>query len=353
MSKAAELAALIGSQTALSNRNLIINGAMQVAQRGTSFTSIAHNGYSLDRYIMQLSGLDGNVDVEQSTTVPEGFASSMKVSVDASNTTLDASDYLAVQTRLEGQDLQHLKKGTSNAESITFSFWVRSSVASTYTLQLKDNDNTRQIAATYTINSADTWEYKTITFAGDTTGAFDNDNALSLQVIFWIDAGTTFTSGTLDTSWATQTNANRVDDTTGWLISSTPTFYITGVQLEVGEQATPFEHRSFGDELRRCQRYYLISGASAGLSQSTTAVDFSIPFPQEMRADPTLGQQGVATITNVATADFAQSSTSISSVNIDQRGAHVRLLNFSGLTTAATYLWRNFNSNLLTFDSEL
>ena len=215
MSKAAELAALIGSQTALSNRNLIINGAMKVAQRGTSFTSIAHNGYSLDRYIIQHNGLDGNVDIEQSTTTPEGFASSMKVSVDASNSSLDASDYLAVQTRLEGQDLQHLKKGTSNAESITFSFFVRSSVASTYTLQLKDNDNTRQIAATYTINSANTWEYKTVTFAGDTTGAFDNDNALSLQAIFWIDAGTTFTSGTLDTSWATQTNANRVNGTTG------------------------------------------------------------------------------------------------------------------------------------------
>jgi len=224
----------------------------------------------------------------------------MKVSVDASNSTLDASDYLAVQTRFEGQDLQHLKKGTSNAESITFSFFVRSSVASTYTLQLKDNDNTRQIAATYTINSANTWEYKTITFAGDTTGTFDDDNALSLQVIFWIDSGTTFTSGTLDTSWATQTNANRVDDTTGWLISSTPTFYITGIQFEVGEQATPFEHRSFGDELARCQRYFEktadpsggITDTSAGYvnrrdgTASTVARYYDIRYKVHKRAIP-------------------------------------------------------------------
>jgi len=281
MSNARNLANLLGTGTQITtadiadaafqaNKNLIINGAMQVAQRGTSFTSIAHNGYSLDRYIMQLNGLDGNVDVEQSTTTPEGFASSMKVSVDASNTTLDAGDYLAVQTRLEGQDLQRLKKGTSNAESITFSFWVRSSVASTYT-----------------INSADTLEYKTITFAGDTTGTFDNDNALSLQVIFWIDAGTTFTSGTLDTSWATQTNANRVYDTTGWLISSTPTFYITGVQLEVGEQATPFEHRSYGDELARCERYYQIASPLAGNANGTNAKT-SVSFKTAMRAQPTL-----------------------------------------------------------------
>ena len=176
---------------------------------------------------------------------------------------------------------------------ITFSFFVRSSVASTYTLQLKDNDNTRQIAATYTINSANTWEYKTVTFAGDTTGAFDNDNALSLQVLFWIDAGTTFTSGTLDTSWATQTNANRVNGTTGWLISSTPTFYITGIQLEVGDVATAFEHRSFSDELLRCQRYYFEIDFDAGEEPlgAFYASNRSVctqAFHVQMRTDPTV-----------------------------------------------------------------
>lgn len=258
MSKAAELAALIGSQTALSNRNLIINGAMQVWQRGTTTDTITSGNYLCDRWRIAHSGTDGNVDVDRSTDVPsgQGFAYSQKISMDASETSLDAADQVNIAQRLEGQDLQQLAKGTSSAKSLTLSFWVKSSVASTYSINLYDNDNTRVISASYTVSATNTWEKKTVTFAGDTTGVLDNDNARSLDLTFWLDAGTDWTGGTFGTSWAANVNNTRVYDTTGWLESASPEFYITGVQLEVGEQDTPFEHRSYGDELARCLRYY-------------------------------------------------------------------------------------------------
>ena len=149
-----------------------------------------------------------------------------------------------------------MKKGTSGAESITLSFWVRSAKTGTYIVQLKDQDNARSYSQAYTISSADTWEHKTLTYAGDTTGVLDNDNADSFRIFWWLVAGSNFTSGTLATAWESTTNANRAVGQINLADTVGNEWYITGVQLEVGEQATPFEHRSFGDELVRCQRYY-------------------------------------------------------------------------------------------------
>jgi hypothetical protein len=238
-------------------RNLIINGAMQVWQRGTTIDTITSGNYFCDRWRIAHSGTDGNIDVDRSTDVPsgQGFAYSQKISMDASEASLDAADQVNIAQRFEGQDLQQLAKGTSSAKSLTLSFWVKSSVASTYSINLYDSDNTRVISASYIVSATNTWEKKTVTFAGDTTGALDNDNARSLDLTFWLDAGTDWTGGTFGTSWAANVNNTRVYDTTGWLESTSPEFYITGVQLEVGE-ATPFEHRIYGDELARCQRYY-------------------------------------------------------------------------------------------------
>ena len=180
------------------------------------------------------------------------------MSTDASESSLDAGDFLRIEHSLEGQNLQLLQKGASSAKSVTLSFWVKSSVASTYTVALEDRDTAsfREIGKSYTINSADTWEHKTVTFEGDTVGALDNDNAYSLGLYFWIDAGSTYTSGTFSSAWQARDTDERVYDTTGWLESTSPEFYITGIQLELGEKATPFEHRSFGDELARCKRYF-------------------------------------------------------------------------------------------------
>ena len=326
MSKAAELAALIGSQTALSNRNLIINGAMQVWQRGTSTDTISNGGYLCDRWRINHSGTDGNVDVDRSTDVPagKGFGFSQKISMDASESSLDAGDQIRVIQRIEGQNLQSLKKGTSSAESVTISFYVKSSVAATYTVNIRDEDNDRDNSKTYTVDSANTWEFKSITFTGDTTGALDNDNGRSFDLNFWIDAGTSFTSGTIyNGTWAAGDNTKKVSATTGWLESTSPEWYITGVQMELGEQATPFEHRSFGDELIKCQRYYSQYDSTnggwvgSGFFYNTTAVEVTIRLPQRMRAAPTVsigGTENHIAIQRAATSNAGATSSSAGNV---------------------------------------
>jgi len=302
MSKAAELAALIGSQSALSNRNLIINGAMQVAQRGTSETSVTSSQYAdaPDRFKVAMTTA-GTWTVSQSTTSPEGFSNSYKFDCTAANGSLSSDSNIQLLQRIEGQNLQQLAKGTSGAKSVTVSFYVRTNKTGTYTLELFDRDNTRTFSKTYTVSSADTWEFKSVTFAGDTSGALDNDNAVSLDVSWFLAAGTDFTSGTFSSGWASKTDANRVSSSQVNLADSTSNeWLITGVQLEVGEQATPFEHRSFGDELRRCQRYYFrTTGSSTGYGNLATVSRIGntlyrgvVEFPVTMRSRPSFSSSG-------------------------------------------------------------
>jgi len=300
MSKAAELAALIGSQSALSNRNMVVNGAMNVAQRATSVASLSSTStYSTcDRWQVQY-GSSGTFTESQSTTAPSGFSNSLKLDC----TTADASpNYLVIMQRIEGQNLQHLKKGTSAAASTTLSFYVRSSKTGTYQVNLYDTDNARIIGATYTISSANTWEFKSITFAGDTTGALDNDNNNSLQVEWWLASGSTYNSGAVPTAWEAVANGDRAAGLNVAIGASTSDdFHITGVQLELGEQATPFEHRSFADDLARCQRYLCRWVANAqfanflvGRSYNTTQGTAVMTTPVSMRALPTLTTTSVS-----------------------------------------------------------
>ncbi len=259
MSKAAELAALIGSQSALSNRNLIINGEMQVAQRGDVTGKTGDNTYGGPDHFSLRIGSIGTWSISQSSTAPDGFANSYKIDCTTADASPAAGDRLMFTYRFEGQDVQQLQYGTSSAKSVTLSFYVRSNKTGTYVVDLFNHDPStdRHCAKTYTISSANTWEYKTITFAGDTSQGFDDDNGRSLDINWFLGAGTDFTSGTLATSFADLVNANRAAGLSVNLADSTDNeWLITGVQLEVGEQATPFEHRSFGDELARCQRYY-------------------------------------------------------------------------------------------------
>jgi hypothetical protein len=307
MTRARDLADLGGAADAgtISGDNIVINGDMAVWQRGTTIDTITSGEYFCDRWRLAHAGTDGNVDVDRSTDVPsgQGFAYSQKISMDASETSLDAADYVNLQTRFEGQNLQHLLKGTSSAKSFTVSFWVKSSVAETYTVNIYDNDNSRHISASYVINAADTWEKKTITFAGDTSGVLDNDNNRSLDLGFWLDAGTSWTSGTFATSWESYTQSNRVEGTTGWLESTSPEFYITGVKLEVGTTATDFQHESYGDNLAKCRRYFetnypegkypsdvIGNTTGAGLTYRSTASGAfnNWPFKVRMRDNPAL-----------------------------------------------------------------
>jgi hypothetical protein len=296
-------------------RNIVINGDMQIAQRSTSVASITGDGYyTLDRFSLALSSL-GTWTMSQSTDVPSGygFANSLKLDCTTADASPSASDAMYLQTVFEGQNLQYLKKGTANALPLTLSFWVKSTKTGTFIVELFDSNNTRQISKSYTANTTNTWEFKTITFSGDTTGAFTNNNGASLYLVFWLGAGSNFTSGTLNTSWASNTNANRAVGQVNCADSTSNDFLITGVQLEAGTSATDFEFLPYDVDLARCQRYfkklqtYSFDGY-AGASGQFMYILFQLDPP--MRASPTVtaGSNGGGT-SNASAISAIESST--------------------------------------------
>jgi len=278
-------------------RNIIINGDMSIAQRGTSQASMTSSGYyTVDRWQSQITTM-GTWTQSQSTDVPsgQGFTTSLKMDCTVADATPAAGDFLIITSRFEGQNLQYLKKGTSSAESLILSFWVKSTKTGTFVVQLHDNDNTRSISKSYTVNASNTWEKKTITLAGDTTGTLDNDNAESMRINFWLGAGSNFTSGTLNTSWNSVTNADIAVGQVNLADSTDNDWYVTGVQLEAGTTASDFEFLPFDVNLHRCMRYYhkvtdYFLGTSLNSSDGYAAFYES---PVEMRADIALESGGV------------------------------------------------------------
>ena len=293
MSKARQLADFSSVAPDIGRKNLIINGAMQVAQRGTSETGVTSMKYANapDHYQLVINNM-GAYTVSQSTDAPDGFANSYKIQCTTADASPAAGDYFFFWTKHEGQDVQHLKFGTASAQQLSLSFWVKSNMTGTWQVNFRDKDNGRLITGTYTTNSADTWEYKTITVDGDTgSSGFTNDNNESFSLEFPLGAGTDFTSGTAPTAWEGSVNANRAASNTVNIASSTSNYWaITGVQLEVGSVATPFEHRSYGEELALCQRYFYrsIGGTIVGAYVDSNRVDATIHFPTTMRATPTM-----------------------------------------------------------------
>jgi hypothetical protein len=283
-------------------RNIIINGDMSIAQRGTSTASITSSGYhTLDRFQTQISSL-GTWTQSQSTTVPsgQGFATSLKMDCTTADASPSASDELRIRTKFEGQSLQYLKKGTSSAESLTLSFWVRSNKTGTYICELMDNDNSnRHINKSYTISAADTWEKKTITYDGDTTGTLGNDNGASLELSFWLGAGSNYNTGTLATSWQALDQTDRAVGQVNLADSTSNEWYITGVQLEAGTSASDFEFLPVDVNKNRCLRYFQnVDGAiNAHQIADTSQAIFYFALQSPMRANPS------ATITNT-TANF-------------------------------------------------
>jgi hypothetical protein len=289
------------------NRNVIINGAMQVAQRGTSTASITTPGYyTADQFRFGINALGTwTQSLETDAPTGSGFRNSLKVLCTTADASPAAGDTLIFSQRLEGQNLQQFLKGTASAKSFAMSFWVKSNVTGTYIAELRDNDNTRICSASYTIAASATWEKKTIIFPADTTGAFDNDNALSLEVAWWLGAGSTYTSGTLGTTWASLVQANRAVGQTNLAAATSNYWQVTGVQLEAGAVATPFEFEQISETLEKCQRYYqksydlgtapASSGIIAGLvfagsydnAPQGNNLGF-IPFKVPMRTAPTV-----------------------------------------------------------------
>ena len=367
MSKAAELAALIANVnkgSSLASKNLIINGGMDVAQRSTSEASkTTVDGYvCLDRWSIQ-TGSVGTFTHSQSSDVPAGYGFSNSVKFDC--TTADASpDYGLIRQRFEGQNLQVLNKGTSSAVPVTLSFWVKSNLTGNFQVNLQDIDTSgsRHIGATYSISSANTWEKKEITFAGDTTGALDNDNACSFNIEWWLAAGSTYNSGSVPTSWAAEANANRAAGLNVSIGSSTDNdFFLTGVQLEIGEKATEFEHEPIGTTLEKCQRYYTkfqagsaYSYLGSGQASSATAARIVFQFPTEMNHVPALEQSANNTM-NVYATDSEAFSADATINNPSTHSSAITCTVSSGLTAkaGASITANNSTSAFLAFESEL
>jgi len=305
MSKAAELAkmgeVLTNSQIG-GRRNIIINGAMQVAQRATSATSVlASTGVIpvCDRWMFEVSGSNtsGRLTVSQSTDTPDGFGNSLKLDVTTADTSIATDEFVSLVQRIEGQNLQQLKKGTSDAERVTLSFYAKGT-AKKYSCGFYDADNSRNVHAHFDVTTS--WQRFIINFPADTTGAFDNDTAQSAFILFNLHAGTNFSSGTLNTTWQSNDNTDRAAGIDSLLSSTDNELYITGVQLEVGSAATPFEHRSYAEELSLCQRYFEVHGTGSDNPGGWNFKGMPVKLAQvgnyiqgtkvavEKRADPTI-----------------------------------------------------------------
>ena len=348
------------------NRNLILNGSMAVAQRATSVTGVSSTGYhTCDRYRAAFGRSEYVCTVSQDTSAPSGFANSYKIATTTAESSLSAGDQINITQRLEGQDLQRLKKGTADAQPLTVSFWVKSSITATWSFSLYDADNTRHCSKPYTTDVANTWEYKTITFPADTTGAFGNDSGASLFVRFWLDGGTTYTSGTQQSSsWASYTPANDQYAATGFMTTANSTWQITGVQIEVGDTATPFEHISFGDQLQKCRRYFynlqsagVYTRFGVGENINASVVQCFIDYPIEMRVKPSLVTSGIPSVYALYHSSSITACTSIALDAYTTTHTGVIAAGVSGtplLDGGASQLMANNNSStFLAFDAEL
>ena len=335
MSKAADLANLIGNINAGGggvNRNLIINGAMNVAQRGTSETGTGTNGYhTVDRFRLAFNNTAGRVTMTQDSSAPEGFANSIKLACSTADTSVAADEYFFMDTKLEGQNLQTIAKGTSSAKPLALSFYVKGNASATYVVELYDSDNNRNLSKSFSVTTD--WQRVEIAIPADTTGAFDDDNAESLGITFWLHAGSNFTSGTLDTTWGSNTNANRAVGISSFFDSTDRTFFITGVQLEVGQNPTEFEHEPFDRTLAKCQRYYqdVYYNYEGSFGTSGTGRPHHTILQVPMRASQTLTNNQISTGNDVSGLDHLSAYNTEALSGSIPRFAHVQVgLAFSG-----------------------
>ena len=315
MTQAAALAAY-GSNSP-SNRNRIINGDMRIDQRNAGAAVTASGSYPVDRFTMTNS-TDGSFSAQQDTSAPVGFVNSLKVTTTTADTSLTTTQYFSIRQKIEGFNVSDFGFGTANAKTVTFSFWVRSSLTGTFGGSIANGAATRSYPFTYTISVADTWEQKSVSIAGDTTGTWLTTNGSGVQVFFGLGAGPD-RSGTAG-AW----NSNNNVSATGAVSvigTLSATWQITGVQLEAGSVATPFERRQYGQELALCQRYYWKNSPESdygyiavGRTQSTY-ISALIVNPVTMRAAPTFSYSNLGaangTPTGAITGTYAGTQTSL------------------------------------------
>tara|TARA_R100001440_G_scaffold17687_1_gene29720 strand:- start:323 stop:1432 length:1110 start_codon:yes stop_codon:yes gene_type:complete len=325
MSRARDFADLAGSADAggLTGRNMLINGQHLISQRGTTFSETTAASYTTDRWLRHVgSSFNFDTTITQSTTVPAGtgLTHSLKVEADAA-VTPSGSDNAGIGQRIEGDTMKRLAYGAATGKSATLSFWVRSNKTGTYCVMFGMNNGSSTSSEKYlhvkeyTISSADTWEHKTILLPANTTQAITTSTSEGFRIVWWLAVGSS--DHVSADSWIQSDSFSATSNQVNFMDSASNEWYLTGCQFEIGEQATPFEHRSFGDELRRCQRYFVnypdtsdgtnivFVGRGNGTSQISNC---NFPMPVVMRASPTfstiaslnaIGPSGYNNATNV------------------------------------------------------
>jgi hypothetical protein len=308
------------ASTAVNRQNanpLIINGDMAISQRATSATGKTSSAYyTVDRWYASITTAGTWTQTQEALTsgdaFEDGFANSLKMDNTTADASLGSGDDVQLKTSLEGFDLQMFKKGTSAAETFTVAFWIKATKTGTNILELVDG-NSRHCSTAYSVSVSDTWEYKVVNIPKDTTGTFADDNSAELQVIFWMAAGSNYTSGTLATAWAATTAANRAVGQVNNADSTSNNFEVTGVQLEVDTYTSatlpPFQHECFSTNMSRCQRYYFgdIKVAATGMSTNTSQAAVALAevvYPTTMRATPTV-TGSISAVNGVSTLQTA------------------------------------------------
>ena len=342
----------------LSNRNIMINGNMVCHQRGGTIT-FANSAYSLDRWLMRTGGHSGAANITQSTTSPDGFQKSLKVDITTADTSLTGGEYFFIDQRIEANNVHHAGYGNSNAKTMTLSFYVRSNKTGTYNVHLYNTSTTKHLSRSYTINSADTWERKTLTIPPDTSGGLATGTGAALRCNWYLAAGTSYTSGSVQTTWSTYNVNNTAPSNVNLLDSTSNEWYLTGVQLEIGSVATDFEHRSFAQELQLCKRYYQqIDQASSstsimtGFGNGNARIRGVVHLPVEMRANPT-----VALDVSAGSPSFysytASPPTYSSLSGVESTTENIVVdINSSTVTAGAPYDWRGSGA-FITISAEL
>jgi hypothetical protein len=327
MTKARDLSQVPNASLGFKNR--IINGQMQIDQRNNGATVNQTVAYPVDRFYQIMVG-GGVLTSQRSTTAPAGFTNSILATVSTADASIASGDYYGIGHRIEGFNTADFGWGTANAQTITLSFWVSSSVTGTYSVTLYNSAGTRSYISTYVVNAANTWEQKSVTVAGDTTGTWVTDNGTGIIVYFDLGTG----SGSYGTAGSWQAgNALRTAGSVNLISTSGATFYITGVQLEKGSTATSFDYRPYGTELALCQRYYSTGAWACGAAYPSAAgaiARATISFKTTMRATPT--------VTSTSAAYANAQSINFVSIGVDGAGCEISQAGSAGnYTGAGTY----------------
>ena len=350
------------SDQVFGRRNVVTNGGMQVAQRGTQTGLGASSGVygATDRFCIVTNGIGGRMTIEQSTDTPSGFGNSVKLSCTTTDTSIAAGDYLSFSTRLEGRDMQRFAKGTSDAEKFAVSFYVKANANATYVCELYEYDNFRHVSQTFSVTTA--WTRVELSFPADTTGAIDNDSNLSFAINIYLHAGSNFNSGTLQTTWAG--SGFRATGTDNFFDSTSRTLFLTGVQLEIGDKPTPFEHKPLKQELIECRRYFERKQGKAntflliGQSFNTTGAYGTFDYQVEKRADPSISFSGEGTGSTqwqwLTAAGGSPSGTgSTTGHTMTTWNARLQAASYTGLTNQAPSGFYSFGTAYVDIDAEI